>query len=139
VSEGKRQAASMKVAISNYVASAALAVIGGAAALYTYISQTFEPPRAFWVLMVLGLACLVGSIVAGGLGADDATVAVADDTWTMNTSGGKFNGQAILTLVGLILVILATLIGASSDRRESSVEDRLEKIEQQIEKEGSRP
>jgi hypothetical protein len=140
LSDGKLQAASMKVGISNYVASAALAVIGGAAALYTYISQTFDPPDAFWILMLAGLVSLVVSIFVGGLGADDATHAVATGNWTTNTSGNRFNYQSMLTLLGLILVLLATWIGASSDRRGSSVEDRLDKVEQQLKKiEASRP
>ncbi|HET9591302.1 MAG TPA: hypothetical protein VFP17_00140 [Solirubrobacterales bacterium] len=134
LSETKLQAASLKVGISNYVASAALAVIGGAAALYTYISQTFDPGNGFWVLMLIGLVCLVVSILVGGLGADDATHAVATGNWTTSSSGNKFNYQSILTLVGLILVLTATLIGASSDRRESTVEERLEKVEQQLRK-----
>lgn len=132
MTEGQHRAASMKVGISNYVASAALAVIGGAAALYTYISQTFNPSMAFEALMMCGLISLVLSIVVGGAGADDATNAVADDTWGKNTSGGKFNTQAVLTLIGLILVIAATVIGASSDRHGSAIEDRLEKVEQRL-------
>jgi len=140
LSNGKLQAASMKIGTSNYVASAALAVIGGAAALYTYISQTFDPSGVFEALMLIGLALLVISIVAGGLGADDATQAVATESWTTSTSGGKFNTQALLTLLGLVLVIIATLVGASSDRRESSVEERLDKVEQRLMKiESSRP
>jgi uncharacterized membrane protein len=131
-SESRNQAASMKVGTSNYVASAALAVIGGAAALYTYISQTFDPSTLFDVLMLLALACLVVSIVSGGLGADDATAAVAADTWTTDTSGAKFEIQAILTLVGLVLVLAATYVGATSERRESSVEARLGALEMEV-------
>jgi amino acid transporter len=122
----------MKVGISNYVASAALAVIGGAAALYTYISQTFNPPTGFDLLMLAALACLVISIVLGGRGADDATAAVANDTWTMSSSGRAFELQAVLTLLGLILVLIATFVGAMSDRRESSVEARVERLEKQV-------
>lgn len=132
--EGKRQAASMKVGISNYVGGAALAVIGGAAALYTYISQTFDPCWLFNALMLAGLASLVLSIVLGGIGADEATAAVAADDWTMNSSGNSFNLQAVFTLLGLILVIVATLVGAGSDRRESSVEARLEALENEVQK-----
>jgi hypothetical protein len=130
--ESKRQAASMKVGVSNYVGSAALAVIGGAAALYTYISQTFNPSSLFDGLMLVALVCLVLSIFLGGMGADDATAAIANDTWTTGSSGNKFDLQATFTLLGLILVIVATVIGASSDRRESSVEARLETVEREV-------
>lgn len=124
----------MKVGISNYVGGAALAVIGGAAALYTYISQTFNPSAGFDGLMLLALALLVLSIVLGGMGADDATAAVANDTWTMASSGNKFDLQATFTLLGLILVIVATVIGASSERRESSVEGRVDTLEREVRK-----
>ncbi len=130
--ESKNQAASMKVGTSNYVASAALGGIGGGAALYTYISQTFNPPLAFDLLMVVALGCLVLSIVFGGRGADDATAAVANEEWTTSSSGIAFEVQSVLTLLGLILVLIATALGASSDRRESSVEARVESLQQQV-------
>jgi hypothetical protein len=130
--ESKNQAASMKVGTSNYVASAALAVIGGAAALFTYISQTFDPPLGFDLVMLFALLCLVGSIVVGGLGADDVTSAVADATWTKSSAGAKFEWQAGLTLLGLVLVLIGTWVGATSARRESGLEERVQRLERQV-------
>lgn len=125
----KNQAASMKVGTSHYVATSALAVIGGASALYTYISQTFEPSTGFYVLMVLGLVALVLSIILGGRGADDATAAVATGSWSFSTGADVFNLQAILTLVGLVLVLAGTIVGAGSNRMQSTVEARVGVLE----------
>jgi preprotein translocase subunit SecG len=122
----------MKVGISNYVGGAALAVIGGAAALYTYISQTFDPSGLFDVLMLVALLCLVASIFLGGRGADATTVAVANETWTTRSAGNDFNLQALLTLLGLLLVLGATVLGAMSDRRESNVETQVKTLEKQV-------
>lgn len=130
--ESKNQAASMKVGTSHYVATSALAVIGGASALYTYISQTFEPSTGFYILMLGGLGALVLSIILGGRGADDATSAVANGTWSMSSGADVFNKQAVLTLIGLIAVLVATVIGASSDRQESTVEARVEVLEKEV-------
>jgi hypothetical protein len=130
--DSKNQAASIKVGISNYVGSAALAVLAGAAALYTYISQTFEPPTCFDIVMVIAVILLVAAIVFGGRGADKSANAVAAGTWSTNSAGESFNLQALLTLVGLVLVLIAAAIGANSQRREGAVEERVTRLERQV-------
>lgn len=130
--DSKSQAASIKVGISNYVGSAALAVIAGAAALYTYISQTFEPSWCFDLAMVLAVICLVAAIFVGGLGADDTANAIADGNWEKRSAGPWFNLQAGLTLIGLVLVLIGAAIGANSQRREGAVEQRVAKLERQV-------
>jgi amino acid transporter len=130
--DAKSQAAAMKVGTSNYVATSALAVIGGASALYVYVSQNFEPTASFYGSMLLGLALLVASIVLGGLGADDATADVAKGSWSLSSGGDYFNLQSVLTLLGLLCVLAATGLGVSSDRRESTVEARVTTLEQQL-------
>ena len=130
--DSKSQAASIKVGVSNYVGSAALGVLAGAAALYTYISQTFEPPTCFDIVMVVAVILLVAAIVFGGLGADNSANAVAAENWSSDSAGPWFNLQALVTLVGLVLVLVAAAIGANSQRREGTVEERVTKLERQV-------
>lgn len=137
--DSKNQAASIKVGISNYVGSAALAVIAGGAALYTYISQTFEPPTCFDVVMVIAVVLLVVAIVFGGLGADNSANAVAADNWSKDSAGQWFNLQAVLTVVGLVLVLVAAAIGANSQRREGAVEERVTRLERQVDRLEAQP
>jgi hypothetical protein len=130
--ENERQAAPIKVTISNYVATAALGVIAGGAVLYTYVSQTFVVPTGFHVLMLTAVAVLVSSIVLGGIGSDTIADQIAHGDWTKDTHLRSFNCQAILTLCGLLLVLAATVVGVGSDRRETSVDNRLDALSREV-------
>ena len=77
LSDDQRQAAAIKAAISTYVATAALAVLAGALALFTYIGQVFAPPWTFYLLMGSAAVVLVASIVIGGDGQDLLVARVA--------------------------------------------------------------
>lgn len=131
MNDDQRQAATLKVGISNYVATAALAVLAGGLGLFTYISQSFNPPASFYVLMGLTAAVLVSSIFLGGHGADDTVSKVAQDTWR-NEPIWQFNLQAMLTLMALVLLISATAVGATSPKESNSTERRFERIERHV-------
>lgn len=108
------QAASIKVNISNYVGTAALAVLAGAVALFTYVKQNLSPGGAFSILVLLSVIALVVAIIAGGRGANSTAEKVAQGTWDQNTKTDAFNLQAILTLLGLILVLVAAAVGTTA-------------------------
>src|SRR4029077_12385022 len=127
--ENQRAAASMKVGISNYVGSAALAVLAVAAGLFTYISQMFQPPFSFYLLMVLAAGCLVFSLILGGGGADEVTGKVAPGTWS-NQSTSQFNLQSIMTLLGLVLLLAATAVGATARTQASVSQQQLTTLSQ---------
>lgn len=82
MNENQRQAAAIKASIGTYVATAALAALAGALALFTWISQTFAPPWTFYLFMVLTAGALVASIYVGGRGQDWLVNEVAHDRWT---------------------------------------------------------
>jgi hypothetical protein len=111
--ENERQGAAIKVSISSYVGTATLALIAGGVALYTYIQQNFKPNAAFYVFILVSVIALVLSFVFGGRGADSTAYQVAKGSWTKDTKTWEFNWQAILTLVGLIFLIGAALLGAT--------------------------
>jgi hypothetical protein len=108
-----RQAAAIKVSISNYVGTAALAMLAGAVALFTYIQQNFNPSVLFYVLILLSVIALVAGIVAGGKGADSTADEVAKGTWNQDTTTPAYNVQSILTLAGLVLVLAAAGVGTT--------------------------
>lgn len=66
------------------------------------------------------------------VGTDDATNAVAEGNWSPRSGGDVFNWQAVLTLLGLLAVLGATAVGASSDRQKSTVEARVETLEKEV-------
>ena len=115
LTDDQRQAASMKVGISTYVATAALGVLAGALGLFTYISQTSAPPWTFYGLMLLTAAMLVISIVLGGDGQDKTVALVARGTWT-NNANWQFNVQAVLTVLALLFLTAATAVGATAGK-----------------------
>src|SRR5690242_17146858 len=95
--ENQIQAAVVKVGISNYVGTAALAVLAGAVALFTFIKQNYDPSVAFYVAFALAVLALVIGIFLGGQGANATAYYLAEGTWK-NTPLAEFNWQAILTL-----------------------------------------
>ena len=131
MNEDQRLAAGLKVGISNHVASAALAVLGGGLGLFTYISQSFAPPSSFYALMGAAAAMLVASIWAGGDGAARTVSAIAGGSWS-DKSLPQFNWQALLTLLALIVLIVATAIGVSSAKVSAGTDRRVERVEKQL-------
>jgi hypothetical protein len=95
------------------VATAALAVLAGTLALYTYIAQNFSPPWLFYAFMTAGAFSLVASIFIGGMGADLSVAQVARGVWD-NSRLWQFESQACLTLLALPLIAIATAIGTTS-------------------------
>jgi len=108
------QAASIKVGISNYVGSATLAVIGGAIAVFTYVQANFSVTREFYVLFGAAVASSVLSLIVGGRAANTTAQAVAGKSWNDATSKSGYNFQAISSLLGLGLLVVATLIGTTA-------------------------
>jgi hypothetical protein len=111
--DNQRQAAAIKVSISNYVGTAALAMLAGAVALFTYVQQNFNPSASFYVLILLAVIALVGSLFAGGKGANSTATALAQGTWDDKTKTKAYSRQAVLTLAGLVLVLAAAGVGTT--------------------------
>ena len=109
--EDQRQAAAIKVSISNYVGTATLALLAGAAALYTYVEQNFDNSWLFDLLMIAAVIALVASFILGGKGADSTASKLAKGAWNESTRTPDFNSQAVLTLLGLVLLLTATGFG----------------------------
>ena len=112
--EHEIQAAAIKVGISNYVGTAALAVLAGAVALFTFFKQNYDPSIVFYVAFVVAVAALVASIFLGGRGANATAYYLADGTWTKDTRMADFDLQATLTLIGLILTVASAVLGTTS-------------------------
>jgi hypothetical protein len=128
--ENERQAAAIKVGISNNVATAALAVLAGVVGIFTYISQAFAPAWTFYLFISLATAALVLSIILGGAGSDSTVGLVAKGLWK-NQKTPSFNRQAYLTLFGLVFLLVATAIGATSNASVSETE-KIETLKKQV-------
>jgi hypothetical protein len=126
LTDDQRQAASVKVEIGNYVATAALGALAGAIALFTYVTQTFDPGKVFYGAMLLASMCLVGSIVFGGKGANATARLVGTSAWTVDSHVRPFTHQAALALVGLAFIAVAVTTGVTADRQDSGSAQRVD-------------
>lgn len=112
--ENERQAAILKVGISNYVGTATLAVLAGGVALFTYIQQNFKVSGVFYGFTAAAAVLLIASFFVGGRGAAKTANELAKGTWRASTKITAFNWQAILTLAGTLALIIATAVGTGS-------------------------
>lgn len=131
--ESVRQVATMKVGISTYVATAALAVMAGTLVIFTFVAASFREPWLFHVLVFLGLMLLVLSVYIGGRESGRVTDQIAADDWDPQDTkqgmlGGRFSQQASLTLLGLVVVTVAAITGVSSDPEESRTDERFDHL-----------
>ena len=133
-SEDERQAASIQVAISNYVATASLAVLAGSVVLFTYVSQTFAPPWTFFAAITAGAVLLVASVFLGGRGSAEVAKEVGRGEWDSQRRIGEYNLQAALTLLGLVCVLVAAVVGTTAARRSSDLEQRVDRLAVEVQR-----
>lgn len=109
--ENGRQAAGFKIGISNYVATATLAVLAGLVVLFTYIQQSFKTYLDFYICVASAVLSLVASLIFGGLGCDKVATKVLNNEPNTNLKVSFFDYQAKLALLGLIFVVAAAAFG----------------------------
>jgi hypothetical protein len=119
----KRAATGIAVNLSSYLITGSLAVLGAQAVVVTFTLDKKENLIAFGVVSFLAFVSLIGSIYFGGKGIDELTKSGYRGEWAITTRGGRFNSQAILTLVGVLLLGISTLLGSPKD---ATAEKRLQ-------------
>lgn len=134
----ERQAATIWVGISNYVGTAALAVLAAALALFTYLSQNFDVGVAFYIFISASAVLLVLSLAVGGWVSDEVASTVSKGTfpkseWNGQAPGG-FSVQTVLTLLGLIALLVAVAIGATSRKQASDTQRQLTELTRSVAK-----
>jgi hypothetical protein len=106
-----RAAASLTTALSSYLITAALAVLGADAIVATFVIDKRQHLIAFFVVNAVGLVALVFSIIFGGRGIYEIVKSGYEGEWRIKTRHRDFNCQAILVLLGTILVVVSSLLG----------------------------
>ena len=130
--EDVRESASISVAISNYVATAALGVLAGAVVLFTYVSGAFAVEDVFYWLIGAGVLFLVASIFVGGRGSGAVAKAVGDKEYCPKKKNKWYNWQATLTLLGLFFVLASVIAGVTVSQRHSDLDKRLGTLEKEV-------
>jgi hypothetical protein len=130
--ENQRQAAVIWVGISNYVGTAALAVLAAVLALFTYLSQNYDVGALFYCFMALSAGLLVVSLAVGGSVADEVAASVSKGSfpkseWNDQAPSG-FSAQSMLTFLGLLALLVAVGVGATSHRQTSDTQKQLSEL-----------
>ena len=86
---------------------------------------------SFEVLMLCAVSALVVAIFLGGRGSDAVANDLAHGRSTKESHYSSFNLQALLTLVGLLLVLVATVVGTGSQKQESATDKQVDALAKQ--------
>ena len=109
--EDRRAAASLTTALSSYLITATLAVLGAQAIVATFVLDNRQHLTGFYVVSFIGLAFLVSSIILGGRGIYEIVKSGYEGHWKIETKHRSFNYQAVFALLGAILVVASALLG----------------------------
>src|SRR5262249_28605564 len=111
LAEDMRTAVQIKVGLSSYLTSGALAVLGAEAVIVTFVLDKREHLLWFYVAGAAGFAMLVYSMVLGSKGIAEAYKDGFQGNWKLDSSKGQFNRQAICALLGVVFVFASVLAG----------------------------
>lgn len=107
----KRTASGLAVNLSSYLITGSLAVLGAEAVVVTFVMDKRESLGAFAVLSVLACTSLVTSILCGGRGISELMSNGAKGEWAISSRSGWFDWQALLTLIGIVLLGVSLFLG----------------------------
>ena len=115
--DDQRSAASIATSLSTFIMTASLGVIAAWVAILTFQLDKREHLAWFVILSIIGLASTLASMVVGGRGIANVFKEGWNGTWDLN--GGKkfFDWQAILALLGVILVAVSAACGTAKPER----------------------
>lgn len=107
----KRTASGISVNLSFYLITGCLAILGAQAAILASVLDKREGLLWFGIVSGTSFVCLIAAIVVGGKGIYEITERGFKGEWEISTQNGLFNRQAVLTLLGVILLAWSTLLG----------------------------
>ena len=110
----KRTASGIAVNLSSYLITGSLAVLGAQAVVVTFVLDKRDHLLIFALISILAFVSLIGGIVVGGKGIYELGRRGYDGTWDVVARSARFNLQALLTLAGVLLVAISTLLGDST-------------------------
>lgn len=101
----------MAVGIAGSMTTAAIAVLGIIGAIVTYIASNYQDLTAFYILAALSALALISGIWQGMRGIAELTNKGFQGEWLVETKKGRFDKQSLATLIGLLLLGAAVIVG----------------------------
>jgi hypothetical protein len=115
--EDKRQAAALTVSLSGSLTAGSVAIIGGAAAVSTFVTDKYSVSWIFYAALLVGIGLLAWGVFAGGQAVGKICSEGAEGRWTNTPDKGSFNNQAIGALFGTLVLLVAVGVGLAGERR----------------------
>jgi hypothetical protein len=125
----KRTASGIAVNLSSYLITGSLAMVGAQAVVVTFVLDKRDHLGLFYTVAFLAFVSLIASIYCGGKGIFELLQDGYKGDWKAETRSEVFNKQALLTLVGAVLLAGSTVLGAP---KEIEVDKRIAKLNETI-------
>lgn len=117
--EDLRAAATIATSLSGFVMAGALALLGAEAAIFVFLLDKKMVSFWLWGLLLLCFCSLFFSCYLGGRGIWKIYADGAKGTWR-TTVGGLFAFQFVLSLIGLILLIVSSIVASSAPAKQET-------------------
>ncbi|MED5514790.1 MAG: hypothetical protein VYB81_18780 [Pseudomonadota bacterium] len=110
LNEDKRAASNLMTNLSGFIITANLSMLAIQGASYAFVATANEQVAyCYNFLSVLAFCCFVVSTIAGGKGITKTATDLANSSWTIKTASNIFNFQAIVSFLGVILFLFASI------------------------------
>jgi uncharacterized membrane protein len=126
--EDLRAAATIATSLSGFVMAGALALLGAEAAIFVFLLDKKMISFWLWGLLLLCFCSLLFSCYLGGRGVWKIYADGAKGTWR-TTVGGLFAFQFVLSLLGLILLIVSSIVASSAPVKQETKPEKSQQSE----------
>jgi hypothetical protein len=109
----------MAVGVPTSITTAALAMLGIIGAIATYIASNYQDLTAFYILISTSAIALIWGVWQGVRGITELTNKGFEGEWLVETKKHRFNKQAGATLLGLIVLGVAVIVGFTAPSKPS--------------------
>jgi hypothetical protein len=110
LNEDKRAASSLMANLSGFIITANLSMLAILGASYAFVAGgSNQTTMAYNILLGVASVLFVISIITGGRGINDTASALSNSSWHIKTASNKFNAQAILSFLGVVLFLIASI------------------------------
>jgi hypothetical protein len=110
MNEDNRAASSLMTNLSGFIITANLSMLAIQGASYVFVAGgSNQTSLLYSLLSIFAFLCFVFSIIIGGKGITETATAISDSSWAISTATNKFNLQAILSFVGVLLFLIASI------------------------------
>jgi len=128
--EDKRTAIGISISLSGHLITAALAMIAIEGAYLAFALGNREVSEWFYIFASLTASSFIVSILIAGRGITESRDSGFEGNWDITKSKNKFNWQAILCLLGIILFFLTMF--SSINPKKSEINSTIKNLEQQM-------